>query len=115
MPDASGSDEPRRGVLKVLACAAGAGFACALAAPAVVLVTAPARRPTGRRGIVDVASGGSGFACPCHTSAFDGDGHRTGGPAPRGMDPLETRVEDGFVLVDFRRYRMSVPERVEVG
>jgi hypothetical protein len=31
------------------------------------------------------------------------------------MDFLETRVEDGFVLVDFRRYRMSIPERVEVG
>src|SRR6202044_3966168 len=49
---------------------------------------------------------GTGFGCPCHPSTFDADGHRTGGPAPRDMDVLATRVEDGFVLVDFRRYRM---------
>jgi cytochrome b6-f complex iron-sulfur subunit/menaquinol-cytochrome c reductase iron-sulfur subunit len=58
---------------------------------------------------------GNGFACPCHTSTFDAAGHKTGGPAPRDMDPLETRVEAGFVLVDFRRYRMSIAERVEIG
>jgi cytochrome b6-f complex iron-sulfur subunit/menaquinol-cytochrome c reductase iron-sulfur subunit len=61
------------------------------------------------------APGGRGFACPCHTSTFDAAGHRTGGPSPRGMDPLETRVEAGFVVVDFRRYRMGIPERVQVG
>jgi menaquinol-cytochrome c reductase iron-sulfur subunit len=58
---------------------------------------------------------GTGFGCPCHTSTFDAAGHRTGGPSPRDMDPLETRVEGGFVLVDFRRYRMSVPDRVQIG
>jgi menaquinol-cytochrome c reductase iron-sulfur subunit len=62
---------------------------------------------------VNLAPGG--FGCPCHTSTFDPEGHRTGGPSPRGMDPLETRVEEGVVVVDFRRYRMSTPERVEVG
>jgi menaquinol-cytochrome c reductase iron-sulfur subunit len=58
---------------------------------------------------------GTGFGCPCHTSTFDASGHRTGGPSPRDMDPLETRVEGGIVLVDFRRFRMSIPDRVQVG
>jgi Rieske Fe-S protein len=64
---------------------------------------------------VSANADGSGFGCPCHTSTFDTNGHKTGGPTPRDMDTLDTRVEAGFVLVDFRRYRMSVPERVEIG
>jgi cytochrome b6-f complex iron-sulfur subunit/menaquinol-cytochrome c reductase iron-sulfur subunit len=64
---------------------------------------------------VNRSADASGFACPCHTSTFDAAGHRTAGPSPRDMDPLDTRVDGGFVLVDFRRYRMSVPGRVEVG
>ncbi len=55
------------------------------------------------------------FGCPCHTSSFDAAGKRTGGPSPRGMDPLDTKVEDGVVLVDFRKFRMGTPERVEIG
>jgi cytochrome b6-f complex iron-sulfur subunit/menaquinol-cytochrome c reductase iron-sulfur subunit len=53
------------------------------------------------------------FACPCHTSAFDPQGKRTSGPAPRDMDSLATRIEDGFVAVDFRRFRIGVAEKVE--
>ena len=55
----------------------------------------------------------SGFACPCHTSAFGPDGKRTSGPAPRDLDALATRLEDGFVAVDFRRFRIGIPEKVE--
>lgn len=58
---------------------------------------------------------GDGFACPCHDSTFDAEGHRHGGPAPRDMDSLATRVQDGFVEVDFRRYRQGTRERVEIG
>jgi Rieske Fe-S protein len=53
------------------------------------------------------------FSCPCHTSAFDAKGQKTSGPAPRGLDTLGTRVEDGVVAVDFRRFRIGVPEKVE--
>ena len=56
-----------------------------------------------------------GFACPCHTSAFSGDGKRTAGPAPRDMDSLETKIEDGFVVVDFKKFRIGVPEREQIG
>lgn len=54
------------------------------------------------------------FACPCHDSKFSFEGERLGGPAPRGLDPLETRVVDGTVEVRFVRFRAQVPEREEI-
>ncbi len=63
---------------------------------------------------VNVAAGaGAGFVCPCHTSAFAPDGTRKSGPAPRGLDSLATRIEEGFVAVDFLRFRIGIPEKVE--
>ena len=56
---------------------------------------------------------GAGFACPCHTSAFDKDGKRKSGPAPRDLDSLATRIEEGFVAIDFKRFRIGVHEKVE--
>lgn len=58
---------------------------------------------------------GAGFSCPCHTSAFDADGKKLSGPTPRDMDPLATKVEEGYVHVDFHRFRIGVAERVEIG
>jgi menaquinol-cytochrome c reductase iron-sulfur subunit len=63
---------------------------------------------------VDVAR--DGFACPCHGSAFDLEGHVRGGPAPRGLDPLEVRITEGderAVLVRYRRFAIGTPERRE--
>lgn len=54
------------------------------------------------------------FACPCHNSKFDAAGARTGGPAPRGMDPLEVTVEGGRVKVRWARFLNNIPERVKV-
>ena len=56
---------------------------------------------------------GAGFACPCHTSAFEKDGKRKSGPSPRDLDALATRIEEGFVAIDFKRFRIGVPEKVE--
>ena len=56
---------------------------------------------------------GAGFACPCHTSAFEKDGKRKSGPSPRDLDALATRIEEGFVAVDFKRFRIGVSEKVE--
>jgi cytochrome b6-f complex iron-sulfur subunit/menaquinol-cytochrome c reductase iron-sulfur subunit len=64
---------------------------------------------------INADPGGTGFSCPCHTSAFNADGTKKGGPTPRGMDALETRVEDGFVHVDFRRFRIGIENREEIG
>jgi cytochrome b6-f complex iron-sulfur subunit/menaquinol-cytochrome c reductase iron-sulfur subunit len=58
---------------------------------------------------------GDGYACPCHDSAFDADGKRLGGPSPRDLDRLATRIEDGFVLVDFRQCRQGITDKVEIG
>lgn len=55
----------------------------------------------------------AGFSCPCHTSAFDASGKRTSGPSPRDLDRLETKIEDGHVMVDFRRFRIGIEQKVE--
>jgi Rieske Fe-S protein len=57
--------------------------------------------------------GATGFSCPCHTSAFDAAGRRIGGPAPRDLDALATRIEDGWVEIELRRFRIGVAEKVE--
>lgn len=62
---------------------------------------------------VNATPTGDAFACPCHTSSFDADGKRKSGPSPRDMDTMATKVEDGFVSVDFRRFRIGVAEKVE--
>jgi len=51
------------------------------------------------------------FACPCHDSRFGLDGARQAGPAPRGLDPLAARVQDGRVSLTWRRFRAGVTGR----
>jgi cytochrome b6-f complex iron-sulfur subunit/menaquinol-cytochrome c reductase iron-sulfur subunit len=53
------------------------------------------------------------FSCPCHASRFRADGQVLEGPSPRALDPLAVRVVDGFVEVDFRRFRPGGADRVE--
>lgn len=64
---------------------------------------------------IDVNADKKSFFCPCHTSKFSIAGEALSGPSPRAMDPLATRVVDGFVEVDFRRFRIGVAERKEIG
>jgi cytochrome b6-f complex iron-sulfur subunit/menaquinol-cytochrome c reductase iron-sulfur subunit len=56
-----------------------------------------------------------GFNCPCHDSDFGPHGERNGGPSPRDLDGLQTRIADGWIEVDFRRYRVGTDQRVEIG
>jgi quinol---cytochrome c reductase iron-sulfur subunit, bacillus type len=63
---------------------------------------------------VDKSAAGGGFNCPCHDSSFDADGHRLTGPSPRGLDTLASKVEDGFVHVEFQRFRQGTPEKEPV-
>jgi menaquinol-cytochrome c reductase iron-sulfur subunit len=64
---------------------------------------------------VNLRASGPGFNCPCHDSSFDADGKRLDGPSPRDLDTLGTKVEDGFVLVDFQRFRQGIPDKATVG
>jgi cytochrome b6-f complex iron-sulfur subunit/menaquinol-cytochrome c reductase iron-sulfur subunit len=57
----------------------------------------------------------NGFYCPCHDSSFSPTGAALRGPSPRGMDPLATKIDDGYVVVDYRRFRQGTPERIEIG
>ena len=41
------------------------------------------------------------FSCPCHESYFAADGSRISGPAPRDLDPLPMRVQDGKLQVQY--------------
>lgn len=48
------------------------------------------------------------FPCPCHASAFDIKGQVLSPPAPRPLDLLALRIENGIVKVDSgRRVRRS--------
>jgi len=62
-----------------------------------------------------VRADGEGFTCPCHTSAFTGEGKRKEGPAPRDLDALAVRIDGPWVEVDFKRFRTGVAEKVQVG
>ena len=39
------------------------------------------------------------FLCPCHTSTFSIDGKVLTGPAPRPLDRLVTKIDQGKILV----------------
>ncbi|MBL4633403.1 MAG: ubiquinol-cytochrome c reductase iron-sulfur subunit [Kofleriaceae bacterium] len=55
------------------------------------------------------------FRCPCHNSSFNKkDGGRNEGPAKRGLDPLEIKVEEGRVKVVYKRYRNDISDREPV-
>ncbi len=64
---------------------------------------------------IDLHADKQSYFCPCHVSKFSIGGDAVSGPSPRAMDPLATRVVDGFVEVDFRRYRQGIPTKEEVG
>jgi Rieske Fe-S protein len=55
------------------------------------------------------------FACPCHGGIFAADGTRIDGPAQRGMDSLETSVQDGQLLVRFQFFRQLVSDKEVIG
>jgi menaquinol-cytochrome c reductase iron-sulfur subunit len=55
------------------------------------------------------------FICPCHGGTFSADGSRISGPSQRGMDTLETTVQDGQLLVRFQYFRQLVSDKEIVG
>jgi menaquinol-cytochrome c reductase iron-sulfur subunit len=59
----------------------------------------------------DQASGR--FKCPCHLSVFSVDGKVLSGPAPRGLDLLPSKVEAGRLFVQYKSFRLGIPQQIE--
>jgi menaquinol-cytochrome c reductase iron-sulfur subunit len=57
----------------------------------------------------------SAYGCPCHDSTFELDGTATDGPSPRAMDPLEVELHGKDVFVKWKRFKIGVKERQELG
>jgi menaquinol-cytochrome c reductase iron-sulfur subunit len=55
----------------------------------------------------------SRFECPCHGSVFSLDGKVLAGPAPRPLDTLPHEIEGGELLVEWERFKVGIPEKVE--
>jgi menaquinol-cytochrome c reductase iron-sulfur subunit len=54
------------------------------------------------------------FECPCHGSVFAADGKVLGGPAPRPLDTLPVRIDNGVLFVVWQRFEVGIPEKVRV-
>jgi menaquinol-cytochrome c reductase iron-sulfur subunit len=54
------------------------------------------------------------FECPCHGSVFTVDGKVIGGPAPRPLDTLPHKIENGKLYVEWERFRVGTSEKVRV-
>lgn len=52
------------------------------------------------------------FKCPCHASVFDINGAVISGPAPRALDAIETRIENGKVLVKFEVFQVGTAKKI---
>ncbi|HEU4684225.1 MAG TPA: ubiquinol-cytochrome c reductase iron-sulfur subunit [Nitrospira sp.] len=54
------------------------------------------------------------FECPCHLSKFSISGEVIGGPAPRPLDRLPSRVENGRLLILYKEFKAGLPKKVEL-
>jgi menaquinol-cytochrome c reductase iron-sulfur subunit len=54
------------------------------------------------------------FKCPCHGSIFAIDGTVQAGPAPRPLDTLPSKVEEGRLLVQYQEFKSGLAKKVEL-
>lgn len=57
----------------------------------------------------------SEFVCPCHGAVYTPDGSRISGPSLRGMDTLDTTVQNGQLLVRFQYFRQLTSDKEIIG
>jgi menaquinol-cytochrome c reductase iron-sulfur subunit len=60
---------------------------------------------------IDYESASQKFKCPCHRSAYGVDGKIEEGPAPRAMDELEVKEENGLLAIRYLRFKQGVPDK----
>jgi menaquinol-cytochrome c reductase iron-sulfur subunit len=51
------------------------------------------------------------FECPCHGSIFSITGKVLGGPAPRPLDTLPAKIENGELFVEWQTYEVGIPQK----
>ena len=54
------------------------------------------------------------FECPCHGSVFSIDGKVLGGPAPRPLDILPSKIENGSLFVVWEQFKVGIPDKLQV-
>jgi menaquinol-cytochrome c reductase iron-sulfur subunit len=54
------------------------------------------------------------FKCPCHRSVFDLNGAVLSGPAPRPLDRLPVKIENGRLFVIYKEFKAGPPNPVEL-
>lgn len=57
---------------------------------------------------------GGGFACPCHGSSWSATGEKLGGPTPRNLDVLESRVDGNTLRVRYQDFKQGTTEKESV-
>jgi menaquinol-cytochrome c reductase iron-sulfur subunit len=51
------------------------------------------------------------FKCPCHGSVFDINGKVLAGPAPRPLDTLPAKVDNGKLLVQYEVFQLGISKK----
>jgi menaquinol-cytochrome c reductase iron-sulfur subunit len=54
------------------------------------------------------------FKCPCHGSEYDLDGKVVGGPAPRPLDRLPVKIENGRLVVQYKEFKSGTQKQIEI-
>ena len=57
---------------------------------------------------IDYVADKKKFLCACHNSWFSIEGGVETGPSPRGMDTLETKVDESLVQIRYQRFKQGI-------